>query len=338
LFDVVLSKFQLIFDNYTPSAAPSNISPSSSRSRGAFAGTAPVEDTLSQELDELRQQLQYAKKQTLVMMQQSRKSSEAEKVALQQAREAVAAKEIAASEAEKATTRENFMLELMNEASADMSGMLVSSSDIFHLHAMSLKGFYFVVLIGSFIDAAAEEERVNTRTNLLVNLSLDHGSLFWATPERTRQIVRFQDRASQTRDFLDFCTKTLSMVYNSMFPRNVQPKTLPELMEKFKDAHRIHDFVKAQLVAGARFALIMLQICHSNLDLTQVVAKVHQKVKRRRVGVDRINTKVSPIAEEMIEDLLWMDADFFADGHYADFLGAAPEEGRITLDDILHQE
>ncbi|KAK1693179.1 hypothetical protein QYE76_009876 [Lolium multiflorum] len=280
--------------------------------RRAFADTAPVEDTLSQELDELRQQLQYAKKQTLVMMEKSHKSSEAEKIALQQAREAVAAKEIAASEAEKATTRENFMLELMNEASADMSG--------------------------SFIDAAAEEERVNTRTNLLVNLSLDHGSLFWATPERTRQIVRFQDRTSQTRDFLDFCTKTLSMVYNSMFPRNIQPKTLPELMEKFKEAHRIHDFVKAQLVAGARFALIMLQICHSNLDLTQVVAKVHQKVKRRRVGVDRINTKVSPVAEEMIEDLLRMDADFFADGHYADFLGAAPEENRITLDDILNQD
>ena len=70
------------------------------------------------------------------MMEQSRKSSEAEKIALQQAREAVAAKEIAASEAEKATTRENFMLELMNEASADMSGMPVSSSDIFQLHAI----------------------------------------------------------------------------------------------------------------------------------------------------------------------------------------------------------
>ena len=70
------------------------------------------------------------------MMEQSRKSSEAEKIALQQAHEAVAAKEIAASEAEKATTRENFMLELMNEASADMSGMPVSSSDIFHLHAI----------------------------------------------------------------------------------------------------------------------------------------------------------------------------------------------------------
>ncbi|KAK1685950.1 hypothetical protein QYE76_046798 [Lolium multiflorum] len=123
---------KLIFDNYTPSSTPSNVSPSSSRARRAFADAAPVDDTLSQELDELRQQLQYAKKQTLVMMEQSRKSSEAEKVALQQAREAVAAKEIAASEAEKATTRENFMLELMNEASADMSG--------------------------AFTDAAAEEE------------------------------------------------------------------------------------------------------------------------------------------------------------------------------------
>ncbi|XP_051209300.2 uncharacterized protein [Lolium perenne] len=129
------SRPELIFDNYTPTSAPSNVSPSS-RARRAFADTAPVDDTLSQELDELRQQLQYAKKQTLVMMEQSRKSSEAEKIALQQSHEAVAAKEIAASEAEKATTRENFMLELMNEASADMSGMPVSSADILYLHAI----------------------------------------------------------------------------------------------------------------------------------------------------------------------------------------------------------
>ncbi|KAK1686810.1 hypothetical protein QYE76_047658 [Lolium multiflorum] len=246
------SRPELVFDNYTPSPAPPDVLPSPSCSRKNLADTEPVEDSLSQELDELRQQLQYAKRQTLVMMEQSRKASEAEKIALQQAQEAMAAKEIAHSEAEKATTRENFMLELMNEASADMSG--------------------------SFTDAAAEDERVNTRTNFLVNLALDHGSLFWATPEKTRQIVRFQDRTSQTRDFLDFCTGTLSMVYNSMFPRNVQPQTLPELMERFKDPHKIHGFVKAQLVAGARFALIMLQICHSKLDLTQVVAKVHERV------------------------------------------------------------
>jgi regulator of protease activity HflC (stomatin/prohibitin superfamily) len=57
-------------------------------------------------------------------MDQSRKSSEKEKVALQQAQEAIAAKEAAVSEAAKATTRENFMLELMTEASLDMTGML----------------------------------------------------------------------------------------------------------------------------------------------------------------------------------------------------------------------
>ena len=124
-------KFQWVFDNYTPPSAPSNVSPSPSCSRRTLANTTHVEDSLPQELDELRQQLQYAKKQTLVMMEKSHKSSEAKKIALQQAREAVATKEVAASEAEKATTRENFMLELMNEASADMSGMLVASSPPF---------------------------------------------------------------------------------------------------------------------------------------------------------------------------------------------------------------
>ena len=189
--------------------------------------------------------------------------------------------------------------------------------------------------IGPFIDADAEDQRVDTRANFLINLGLDHGILFWATPERTRQIVRFQDRSCQIREFLEFCTKTLSMIYNSMFPRNVQPKTLPELMDKFKDSHKIHGFVRAQLVAGARFALIMLQICHSKLDMTKVVEKVHTRLRRRRMGVDRIDTVVTPVAEEIIGDLLRMDADFFADGHYADFLGASAEGDKINIDGIL---
>jgi hypothetical protein len=82
---------------------------------------------LSQELDELRQQLQYAKRQTLGMMEQSRKALEAEKIALQQAQEALDAKEAALAEVEKAAARENLMLELMTEASADMSGMFAAT-------------------------------------------------------------------------------------------------------------------------------------------------------------------------------------------------------------------
>ena len=100
--------------------------------------------------------------------------------------------------------------------------------------------------IGPYLDVDAGDQRVVTRSNYLINLALDHGILFSATPERTRQIVRFQDRSCQVHEFLEFCTKTLSMVYNAMFPRNVQPKTLPELMDKFRDAPRIHGFVRAQ--------------------------------------------------------------------------------------------
>ena len=106
-------------------------------------------------------------------------------------------------------------------------------------------------------------------------------------------------------------------------------------MEKFKDSHKIHGFVRAQLVAGTRFALIMLQTCHSKLDMTKVVEKVHARLRRRRMGVDKIDAVVTPVAEEIIGDLLRMDADFFADGHYADFLGASAEEGKVTIDDIL---
>jgi hypothetical protein len=130
-------------------------------------------------------------------------------------------------------------------------------------------------LTGSFLDSAAEDQRVETRSNLLVKLALENNSGFWSSPDRTRRIARFQDRAGQVREYLEFCIKTLAMVYNAIFSRNTQPKTLPELMNKFKNPYQIHDFVKAQLIAGARFALIMLQICHSKLEMTMVVETVH---------------------------------------------------------------
>nr|XP_051211968.1 uncharacterized protein LOC127329498 [Lolium perenne] len=102
---------------------------------------------------------------------ESRKSAEREKIALQQARDVVAAKENAVFEAAAASARENCMLELMAESSLDMAG--------------------------SFLDPVTEDERVEARSAVLLRLSKEHGSSFWGTPERTRQIVRFQDRALQ---------------------------------------------------------------------------------------------------------------------------------------------
>jgi hypothetical protein len=97
----------LIFDNYTSTPRPSDAFPASSYSKKMPVDDEFIENSPSkgsaQDLEELRQQLQYAKKQTLVMMEQSRKAAAKEKVALQQAQEAIAAKKAAVSKAEKAT-------------------------------------------------------------------------------------------------------------------------------------------------------------------------------------------------------------------------------------------
>ncbi|KAK1628123.1 hypothetical protein QYE76_002438 [Lolium multiflorum] len=80
------------------------------------------------------------------------------------------------------------------------------------------------------------------------------------------------------------------------------------------------------------------EICHSKLEMTKVVETVHTKLKRRRRGVDKIDEIVTPVAKEMIDDLLRMDADFFADVRYADFMGASAEEDRVNIDDLIGRD
>jgi hypothetical protein len=104
---------------------------------------------------------------------------------------------------------------------------------------------FYLLALGSFLDAVTEDQRVDARVEVLLRLAKQSGSYFWASEDRTRHIVLFQDRATQVREFLDFCTSTLAMVYNAMFSRNPQPATLPDLMKKFQSVHHIHDFVKA---------------------------------------------------------------------------------------------
>ena len=67
----------------------------------------------------------------LVLMEQSRRSSEREKIALQQAQDAIAEKDSAVAEAAAATSRENFMLQLLTDASLDMAGVLPELSRTF---------------------------------------------------------------------------------------------------------------------------------------------------------------------------------------------------------------
>ncbi|KAK1695538.1 hypothetical protein QYE76_012235 [Lolium multiflorum] len=155
------------------------------------------------------------------------------------------------------------------------------------------------------------------------------------TPAPVRRSRRFQDRAVQVRDFLDFCTRTLSLVYGTMFPRNKMPETLPALMEKFRDAPRIHGFVRAQLAAGARFAMIMVQNFYPKLNMSQIVPKCLAKMAKRKRNFGKIDDIVTPVAEDMMDELLRMDAEFFVKGSYAEHSTRASNNERLTIDDIL---
>ncbi|KAK1607877.1 hypothetical protein QYE76_031550 [Lolium multiflorum] len=193
-----------------------------------------------EELKELRGQLQSVKKQSLMLMEQSRESSEREKIALQQAQAAIAEKDSAVAEAAAATSRENSMLQLLMDASLDMAET-----------------------IGAFLDAATEDERVEARSSVLLRLAREHGSTFWGTPERTRQIVRFQDRA------------------------------------------------------------------------LQIVPKCLEKMSKKKRNFGKYDDIVTPVAEDMMDELLRMDAEFFVKGSYAEHSTRAVNNERLTIDNIL---
>jgi hypothetical protein len=144
----------LIFDNYTAAAKPSDASPAISYSRGA-----PAEDFLNdtsgadsfEEVIELRQQLQAMKKQAVIIMDQSRKSLEREQAALQRAQEALKLEEAATTEALRAASREEYMLDLLTDASLDMAGecyllAFLCTIHMFLFHA-SLSPFIIIRLL-----------------------------------------------------------------------------------------------------------------------------------------------------------------------------------------------
>ncbi|KAK1615711.1 hypothetical protein QYE76_021228 [Lolium multiflorum] len=147
--------------------------------------------------------------------------------------------------------------------------------------------------------------------------------------------LQLRQEGLKVRDYLDFCTRTLSLVYGTMFPRNKMPETLPALMDKFRDAPRIHGFVRVQLAAGAMFAMIMIKIFYPKLDVGQVVPKCLAKMAKRKKNFSKYDDVVTPVAEDMMDELLRMDAEFFVKGSYAEHSTRAINNERLTIDNIL---
>jgi hypothetical protein len=169
----------------------------------------------------------------------------------------------------------------------------------------------FIFFICSFLDAATEDQRVNMWVEGLMRLAVEANVDFWANEAHCHRIVKFQDRAAQTRVFIDLCRDALGMVYKNIFPRNPQPEKFTDLIGKFKNVQAVHDLVKAQMIAGAKFSLTWVKIRHSKIDLDIFVKGVLLRCSKRRINLDRHVEAVHGPAEQIVDKLLQMDSDFF---------------------------
>jgi hypothetical protein len=97
----------------------------------------------------------------------------------------------------------------------------------------------------------------------------------------------------------------------TMFPRNPQPGEFTDLIEKFKDIQVVQNLVKEQMIAGAKFSLIWVQIRHSKINLDDIVRGVFSRCSKRRINLDRFIETVQGPVEQIIDKLLMMDSDFY---------------------------
>ena len=121
-------------------------------------------------------------------------------------------------------------------------------------------------------DEAGESRRVNARVEALDVLSQSH-QVFWRDRSKTSVLVRFQDRVEQVHAFFRKCRDNLAMVYQTMLPLNPQPRSLPELMERFKTPAEVRQLVRNQLIAGAEVAFAFVQSSYPTLDLNIIASK-----------------------------------------------------------------
>ena len=122
------------------------------------------------------------------------------------------------------------------------------------------------------IDEAAESRRIHARVEAPSDLAQSH-QVFWKDKSKSRVLVQFQDRVQQVHTFFGTCRDKLAMIYQTMFPLNPQPNSLPQLMEKFKGPAEVRMLVRNQLIAGAEVALAFLHDAYPTLDLTLIVTR-----------------------------------------------------------------
>jgi hypothetical protein len=110
------------------------------------------------------------------------------------------------------------------------------------------------VILGTYLDYAAEARRVAERNAALEKMSEGIDSL-WSDPRRRNAIVFLQDHAQHIGESVDGCRRALMTMHSVMLPRNPLPRSFPLLLDVFRSSQRIHRLIELNLVASANFAL-----------------------------------------------------------------------------------
>ena len=94
----------------------------------------------------------------------------------------------------------------------------------------------------------------------------------WADRDKAQVFATLRERVGQVPRFADFCGNVLRQVHDAMFPLNVAPQGLADLLRFFKFPDKVRGMVRAQLRAGARAALAFVHVRHPDVDLAAVAS------------------------------------------------------------------
>ena len=173
------------------------------------------------------------------------------------------------SKAEKAAEREKFLLDEITRASERLLCKQSQSPRVFAF-ALFLVLKFLRVCVGTRIDPCEEPQLVRNRLNTLCDVASWAAPSFWSDRPKGYVLALLQDRVEQVSEFIECCRSALAMVHDALFPLNPASQGLAPLMRKFCRGEAIYDFVREQLIAGAKPALAFVHVHHPGIDLKVV--------------------------------------------------------------------
>ena len=78
---------------------------------------------------------------------------------------------------------------------------------------------------------------------------------FWSDRQKGFVMATLQARVNLVKIFVELCKDALSTVHKAMYPLNIHPSRLSQLLKIFRSAENMKACVHHQLIGGAKVAL-----------------------------------------------------------------------------------